>query len=227
MSTFMKKIFRSSILTSLSLFILGVLLLVASEATIISISYIIGSIFVLLGVFGIIRYIRTFNSSDRNELDLIYGIVTVMLGLLVISNPKAIAGIIPFILGIIIIISSAAKLHYAFQLKSDQNDLWKSTLIISILTTICGIILLFNPFAGAVVITKLVGSIIVVYSVLDIISSITIRNNVVKIHREIENIVNGNVTAEAEVVSEKDEEEKETKSVKKNKKKKSGKKNDK
>ena len=217
MSEFMKRIFRSSIIASISLFILGVLLLVASEATIISISYIIGSIFVLLGVLGIIRYIRTFNSTDRNELDLVYGLVTVMLGLLVITNPKAIASIIPFILGLIIIISSATKLHYAFQLKSDENELWKSTLAISILTTICGIVLLFNPFAGAIVITKLVGSVIIVYSVLDIISSITIRNNVIKIRKEIE--ASENVTAEAEVVSEKED--------KKNKKKKAGKKNDK
>lgn len=223
MNIFMKKVFRSSMITSIFLLILGLLLIIASEATIISISYIIGSILVLLGVIGIINYIRKYNTEDKNELDFIYGLVTVVLGLLIISNPKAIASVIPFILGILIIITSATKLNYAFQLKTDENDLWKSTLLLSVLTTILGIILLFNPFAGAVVITKLVGGIILAYAILDIISSITIRRNVRHFQKAIEDVVEENVTVEAEVISE-HEEDKEEKPKKETKKKKGGKK---
>lgn len=223
MNLFMKKVFRSSMITSIFLLILGLLLIIASEATIISISYIIGSILVLLGVIGIINYIRKYNTEDKNELDFIYGLVTVVLGLLIISNPKAIASVIPFILGILIIITSATKLNYAFQLKTDENDLWKSTLLLSVLTTILGIILLFNPFAGAVVITKLVGGIILAYAILDIISSITIRRNVRHFQKAIEDVVEENVTVEAEVISEHEEDKKE-KPKKETKKKKGGKK---
>ena len=223
MNIFMKKVFRSSMITSIFLLILGLLLIIASEATIISISYIIGSILVLLGVIGIINYIRKYNTEDKNELDFIYGLVTVVLGLLIISNPKAIASVIPFILGILIIITSATKLNYAFQLKTDENDLWKSTLLLSVLTTILGIILLFNPFAGAVVITKLVGGIILAYAILDIISSITIRRNVRHFQKAIEDVAEENVTVEAEVISEHEEDKKE-KPKKETKKKKGGKK---
>ena len=205
MNTLMKKAFKSSIITSVFLLILGLLLIIASEATIISISYVIGSILILIGVIGMINYIRSFNSELRNELDLIYGLVTIILGMLIITNPKAIASIIPFILGLIIIISSATKLHYAFQLKSDNNELWKSTLGLSILTTVLGVVLLFNPFSGAVAITKIVGGIIVAYAVLDIISSLTIRKNVMNIQKAIENGVEANITIEAEVISEKEE----------------------
>ena len=66
MNIFMKKVFRSSMITSIFLLILGLLLIIASEATIISISYIIGSILVLLGVIGIINYIRKYNTEDKN-----------------------------------------------------------------------------------------------------------------------------------------------------------------
>ena len=231
MSSLMKKIFKSSLITSIVLFILGLLLIIASETTIISISYIIGSVLVLLGVIGIINYVRKYNTEDKNELDFVYGIVTVILGLLIISNPKAIAAVIPFILGIGIVLSSAAKLNYAFQLKSSENDLWKSTLFISVLTTILGIVLIFNPFEGAVVITKLVGGIILAYSILDITSSLTIRKNVLKIHKAIEEVATNNTIAEAEVIDEKEGhaeekenteivEKKEVKKQKKNKKKK-------
>jgi len=219
MNIFMNKVFRSSIITSIFLLILGLLLIISSEATIISISYIIGSILVLLGVIGIINYIRTFKSKYKNELDFIYGIVTIILGLLIIANPKAIASIIPFILGLVIIISSATKLQYAFQLKSSKNNLWKSTLILSILTTILGILLLFNPFEGAIVITQVIGGIIFVYAILDIISSLTIKRNIKNLHKVLEDINEENITIEAEVLSEKEEDtsKKEKSKKKKNK----------
>ena len=54
MNSFTKKGFTSSIITSIILAVLGILLIVATEATIISISYIIGGILILLGFFGLL-----------------------------------------------------------------------------------------------------------------------------------------------------------------------------
>ena len=142
-----KKVVRSSIITSVLLAILGILLIIASEETVIAISYIIGGVLVLLGAFGVIDYIRKLKTELKSELDLVYAIVTIILGVLVITHPKAIASVIPFVLGVIIIINSSSKLNYAFQLKNQDNDLWKSTLVVSLLTTICGLILIFNPFS--------------------------------------------------------------------------------
>ena len=119
------------------------------------------------------------------------------MGVLVVSTPEAIASIIPIIIGIGIVISSATKLQYSFELKSCNNPQWKATMIVSIISTICGIILLFNPFKGAVVITQVVAIFIIVYGLLDIISTIIIKKNVNAIHKAIEEEV-----SEAEVVSE-------------------------
>ena len=52
--------------------------------------------------------------------------------------------------------------------------------------TICGIILIFNPFAGAVFITKIIGALIVIYAILDIASTIVIKKNVSKLKNAIE-----------------------------------------
>ncbi len=206
MTVFMKKVVRSSIITSVLLAILGILLIIASEETVIAISYIIGGVLVLLGAFGVIDYIRKLKTELKSELDLVYAIVTIILGVLVITHPKAIASVIPFVLGVIIIINSSSKLNYAFQLKNQDNDLWKSTLVVSLLTTICGLILIFNPFTAATLFTRIVGIIILVYAVLDIISSLTIRKNIIKLHNALEE--NINTTSEAEVIEEETKEEK-------------------
>lgn len=183
MNKFVSKIFKSSLISSVGLSILGILLIFESEATIVSISYIIGGILIAMGVLGIMRY---FYSEINSLMDIIYGVVTIILGLVVILNPQAIASIIPFIIGILIIISSVTKLQYALTLNKYKNPLWKTTLIISIITLIFGLVLIFNPFAGAVFITKLVGALILLYGILDIISTMTIKKTFKQIHIAIE-----------------------------------------
>lgn len=208
MEKLMKKFFRSSIITSIILLTLGLLLIFQSEATIVTISYVIGGVLVALGVLAVIKFIQGTNKEGKSELDIVYGIVTVILGVLIIKNPEAIASIIPLILGVAIIISSATKLQYAIELKANNNKLWKVTMIVSIISTLCGIILIFNPFKGAIVFTKVVGIFIVAYSILDAISTITIKRNVKIIHNAIEKVV-----TEADVIEE--IEEKNTKKSKK------------
>lgn len=199
MDKLMKKFFRSSIVTSTILIVLGLLLIFQSEVTIITISYIIGGILIALGVLAVIKFIQGTNKEGKSELDIVYGIVTTILGTLIITNPQAIASVIPFILGIAIIISSATKLQYAFELKANNNKLWKVTMVISILSTLFGVILLFNPFKGVVMFTKMVGMFILGYAILDTLSTITIKRNVKIIHKAIESVV-----IDADVVEEKE-----------------------
>ena len=213
MNSFTKKGFTSSIITSIILAVLGILLIVATEATIISISYIIGGILILLGFFGLVDYIRKIDTETKTSVDLVYGIVTVILGVLIVMNPKAIASIINYVLGIIIVISSAVKLNYAIQLKGNNNSLWKSTIIFSLITTICGLILIFKPFTGAIVATKIIGIIVLIYAILNIISTFTIRKEVLRLHKALTDANNEKITREAEVVEETEETPKEEESV--------------
>lgn len=212
----MKTFFKSSICASIILMILGLLLIFQSEVTITTISYIIGAALIALGVLALIRFIKSAkNLTEMNfNLDIIYGLVTVILGIVIITNPKAIASILPIVLGIAIVINSASKLQYAFILKNDNNDMWKTTMIIAIVSAICGVVLLFNPFAGAVLIMKIVGIFIVVYSVLDIVSTVIIKKNV----DEFKTVIDSVEVEEAEIVEEKPKKKSTKKTTKKKKK---------
>lgn len=210
----MERFFKSSILTSTLLLCLGILLIFESEVTIVTISYIIGSILVAAGTFALIRYVSTNKKGfDASELDLLYGIVTIILGILIITHPHAIAKIIPIILGIAIIISSASKIQYAFTLKNNSNELWKTTMVIAAISTICGVVLLFNPFAGAVLLMRIVGIFIFVYAILDFISTYIIKKNV----DEFKSIVSKEVVIDAEVEEINEEKDENIKNNKTNK----------
>lgn len=186
MNKFMTKFFKSSLISSIALAILGALLFFESELTIVTLSYVIGGILVAIGVIALINFISDMNKNVKNELNIVYGIGMIILGIIVISNPKGIASIIPLILGILIVINSSAKLQYSLELKKESNELWKSTMILSVFSLLCGILLVFNPFYGAKFITKVIGILLVLYAVIDITSSLRIRKTIKKIEKVIE-----------------------------------------
>lgn len=205
------KLLKSSIISSIALVAFGVLLIIQSELTIIAISYVIGGLLVALGVIATMRFIKHIKESTKSDLDIIYGIVCIILGVVVIRNPEAIASIIPFVLGLVIIINSATKLQYSFELYKEKNHLWLSTLILSIIMVVCGIVLVFNPFKGAVLLTRIVGVFILIYAILDLISTFVISRTFKEIHISIEKSVQ-----DAEVIEEKTTKKK-TKKEKENK----------
>ena len=205
----LKKVFRSSIVSSLILMILGILLFFQSEFTIMVIAYVIGAILIAIGSLAIVKFVQNINNKQKNELDIVYGI-------LVIKNHQTIASIIPFVIGVSIIINSSTKLQFAFELKAKENPQWKMTMLTSIISVACGVILLFNPFKGAILITQVVGGFIILYAILDIISTITIKKNVEAIHKAIDGSLE-----EVEVISEENlENESDEKNNKKKKKRK-------
>lgn len=215
MEKFMKKFLRSSIITSTVLILLGFLLIFQSETTIMMISYVIGGVLIAIGVLALIRYVRAGESPAlRNELDIVYGTVTIIFGIIIIKNYQIIASIIPAVIGIAIIISSAGKLNYAFQLKTEENRMWKTTMILSIISTIFGVILLFNPFKAAMGIMKIIGVFIIIYAILDLISTIAIKSNVSRIQKAVEETI-----TDAEIVSENDSKEEKKKTHKSKKRK--------
>lgn len=185
MKTLMNKIFKSSILGALALVVLGILLIFESEATIVTISYVIGGILVAIGVLALLKFYKEVKENDNTGMDLVYGIISIILGIVVISNPKAVASIIPIIMGLLIILNSGTKLQYSIELKKNNNNLWKSTMILSLISTLCGVLLIFNPFKGAAFLTRLIGFLILLYAILDIISTMAIKNTVKKIKTAI------------------------------------------
>lgn len=210
----MKDFLKSSIATSIFLIILGILLVFQSEMTIMAISYVIGGILVAIGALALIRYIKkAADKESTSELDIIYGIVTIIFGVIIIQNYQALASIIPIVLGVTIIVSSVGKLNYAFQLKADDNQLWKTTMMISIISTICGVVLLFNPFSAAIGIMKIIGIFIIVYAILDLVSTIAIKSSVTKIYDAVEETI-----VDAEIIEDDKKKKAQKKTNKKSKK---------
>lgn len=207
MSNIVTKFIKSSLFSSIGLAILGILLFLESELTIVTISYVIGAVLVAVGAIAFINYINDIHKNTKNELNIVYGIGMAILGIIVISNPKGVASIIPFILGVIIVLNSSAKLEYSIELKKDNNKLWVSTMVLSVVALLCGILLIFNPFEGATFITKIVGVIIFIYALIDIVSTLRLRKTIKTVQKALED----NKIKEAEVIEDRTSDKKKKK----------------
>lgn len=172
---FIKSMYKTSIIFSIILFILGLLLLVNPEGILHAISYTIG---VILIVWGIIPILSFFSNKEREtylEFNFVIGVFALIFGLIVMLNPNMVGSIIPVLISIWMIINGISKLSYALSLNESKSTI---SIIIPLIILVCGIILIFNPFEGAKAFTKLLGIFLIIYSILDIVECFSIKKAV-------------------------------------------------
>lgn len=174
-----KSMYRTSIIFSLILFFIGLFLLMKPETTLHAISYTVGLILILWGIIPIISSLTNKESQNYLEFGFIIGAFSLTFGIIIMINPTIIGSIIPFLIGTWMIINGITKLYYALTINKQFDALF--SIILSLIILICGIILLFNPFGGAIIMTKLIGISIIIYSILDIIECYTLKKTVKKI----------------------------------------------
>ena len=172
-----KKVIWPSLLSSIFLLLLGLLLFFKSSATLMGISYLVGGVLIAVGIIAIINFLRNSTKDIFVELNIVYDIVSIVAGLFLITVPEFIGSIIPIVVGIAIIISSSFKVRQALILKNFESKYFWPTLIMAIICLICGIVILFNPFTSAVVVTKIIGLFMIIYAILDIINSYILKKS--------------------------------------------------
>lgn len=173
----LSKVWTTTILTSLFLMIIGIMMIIYPDEIISIISIVIGIGIIIAGILAFLKYFRESKEQDFFRFDLIYGVISVLAGTLLIVNPKAVASILPLVLGIWMVINSVIKVQYALTLKQYGNTSWAKAMILALITLAGGILLVFNPFEGAAILTQIIGAILVTYAIIDIIDAYMIRKN--------------------------------------------------
>ena len=183
-----KKMNMTSIIFSILFILIGAFLLARPEDAIHLVSYALGIILALWGLISIVQFFTDRESQNYLEFSFILGVFMFIFGIIIIVKPNTVASIIPLLLGIWMLINGVTKLSYALTLNKNKNA--ASSIIISILIIVLGILLVFNPFAGAKTLVQILGVTIIVYSVLDLAECFAIRRIVKKeTKEEIENTI--------------------------------------
>ena len=163
---------KYDLIASAGLFTLGIILLFIPGGSITIILRIVG---ILIALFG--GYI-IYNSTKTNKNEMVYGILIALLGIVFIASPETIAGIVPFILGTIMIINSIAKLQFVSAMMCGNNKDWLVPMIANVVMLILGIVLVINPFSGA---KAIIGIFLIVFSSLDVLEFYMTKPKKVKV----------------------------------------------
>ena len=179
------RLMNVSIFTSIVYIIIGIVLLVYTKISMEVIAYVVAGTLIVNGFLNII--------DDYKQFKIFYffdgftsGLLSIILGIIIISNPNYFILLIPLTAGLWFIISSTFKLRMSLALKDANCSYWVTTYILSILTIMVGLCLIFNPQIGALSLTKVLGITSIVYSICDIVDAVIFKKNIKAIGKVFE-----------------------------------------
>lgn len=161
-----------NILTALLYVALGVVLIMFPESIAKTLIYTIATIVIAVGVIKIISYFLKREQAGYSSAGIVSGLIFIVIGLFILTSTKIIISVIPFVMGVCILISAYSKLQYVLQLSKYTNEKNRGMLLAAIITFILGIVLIFNPFRAAKWMIRLVGICIAFTGASDLITGI-------------------------------------------------------
>jgi uncharacterized membrane protein HdeD (DUF308 family) len=176
MQTFLRKIKANVVVSSLLCAALGVVLLAYPGDSMRVVGIAVGVVLILTGMVKVFDFLINRDGTLYLQLNLIFGIVLVVVGVWIITQPEKVMSIIPIIIGIIITIHGISKLRQAIELCQDHYEKWWVALLLGILTAGLGILLIFRPFEALETVVQVIGA----FLVYDGVSNLWIASRVYK-----------------------------------------------
>jgi len=129
----------------------------------------VGSLMVVHGLFAFINYFYDGLGNKIFNIELIFGIFSLLIGILVILNPITTINILGIGFGLWLVVSGLEYLYYSIKFWKVKEDITSLIGFISVLVIIMGISIIINPFSKFMLISKLVGIFIVANAVFNIV----------------------------------------------------------
>ena len=121
--------------------------LVAPGLTLVTITAIAGAAFLVSGVFDIINYVRFHKVMNLSGWAIAYAVLDIVIGLMFLIHPLALAGVIPWMIGAFFIIFGVFEIVGSFTVKKTGVPLWGWMLFSVIVSVLCGLTFFVWPAA--------------------------------------------------------------------------------
>lgn len=137
--------------------VLGLVLVIWPHILGVMLCYLLGGALILMGVIQLVVFLRGERLGFYNKFSMFMGIVLVLLGIWICTQPRIVLSIIPVVVGIIVVLHGLMDLQYTLDIRRTGNTKWWIALIAAIITLVVGLLLVFNPFTAYEVTMILLG----------------------------------------------------------------------
>jgi uncharacterized membrane protein HdeD (DUF308 family) len=154
----------------------GIYSFVSPEDSFKTLALFFGWSFLISGAIEIV-----FSFSNRDELEnwgwtLIFGVITFLVGLLLISKPGITELILAFSLGFLVLFRSIGAISFALDLKNyEDNSGWGALMAFGVLGVLFSFLLLWNPAFAGMTIVFWIGLALVTAGIFSIYLSLKLR----------------------------------------------------
>ena len=158
----------------------GILFIAAPELSVSIIGVCIGVAMILFGIVKLIGYFSKDLFRLAFQFDLEFGILMMILGVIVLFNPKNLMAFICVALGISILLDGLFKIRIAMDSKQFGIKSWWLILALAIITGVIGVFLIFDSVIGARTLSVFLGLTLLSEGVLNlytVISTVLIVKN--------------------------------------------------
>lgn len=165
------KIWKETLIIAVCFILLGCFLLLKPEVTQDFFVYVTGLLILMLGVLSLFKH----RSAKRMfTFDLVYAIVCITGALILFMNQEIVFQVLPWVVGIIMIVNAFMKLRFIFDLHKAGIKRWYISFILSLVKLITGMIVIIEPFS-TIAVTTLIGWLVIVFAVCDVIDLVFIK----------------------------------------------------
>lgn len=178
-----KQFSKSYIFISALYVVLGIVLLAWPTLSVQMICYGLAVAMIVIGISYGIMYFTKDNLEGFLQMDLVIGIVCLAFGIFILLNPTFLSSVLPFAMGIILLLGAIVKIQSAFNMKKLRFRKWYLILICALVIGALGAVLLWNPFQEEKYMILYIGICLILDGMTNLISLICIQTRLRKLKK--------------------------------------------
>ena len=152
----LKEMKWNMILSSVLYMVLGLILILFPATTARTICFMIAGIAIMTGLVNLVVYFTRSITKNYYRNDFVMGLMLIILGIFVIYKVDLIIALVPFIIGLCIVVSGLFKFQAALDIQRMGGN---AALILglAVVNVVIGVLMLINPFDSALLLYRLLG----------------------------------------------------------------------
>ena len=165
----LKKFKSSAYAVSIAYIIVGIIMLLNPSFIGSAVNYVIG---VLVIIYGLIYSLSVYQKGAYDKFDLLAGVICISFGIFLIINKDVLLSLIPFCMGIIILMDAITGIIKSVRLKKIGLTRWYIILIVNLIFLAFAVYIIVNANAITELLIRFIGGFLIVDALMDFFLSI-------------------------------------------------------